>query len=79
MYLQRFAHYISWLANDSGKKISPPSASLANDIERGEVIDNVDPMAMNRVNMQGEQESLLQRLVEALPYQCSYICLPLGL
>lgn len=43
------------------------------------MIDNFDQMTMNRVNMQGEQESLLQRLVEALPYQCSYICLPLGL
>ena len=81
LYLQRFAHYLSWLANDSRvekKKSLPDTTAVANDIdlEQGESTDST--MIINRVNIQGEQESSLQRFVEGLPYPCSYFCLPFG-
>ena len=79
MYLQRFAQYLSWLANESEGKISPPSSLIDDDIEQGKSSDaGSDGEIVNRVNIQGEQESTLYRLVEALPYICSYLCLSLG-
>ena len=78
-YILRFASYTSWLANDNSKgksslELGAVTANDDNDIEQGQSVDTV-----TRVNIHGEQETLLQRLVEALPYPCRYyLCLPLG-